>query len=248
MDAVFLTSLFFGCEGWFGENLRGINTSYMSALKYILNVRTSTRNDLVMIECGYPEVNALVKGYQRNTYQKLLFRNQSIHDDPFKLIIEITDGLRQTEYIKNLAGTSDCFKDVSMENIKTKIRNCNGSKAVAYKLSNPLLSVHDVYSRNKFDINEHKRVAFTRFRLSAHNLNIERGRWVRPITPIDRRLCECGNFIQNEEHVLKYCNLTGIIRSMYPQIIFELPEFMNHDTKTIVNIIYEILRTFDPIT
>ena len=51
---------------------------------------------------------------------------------------------------------------------------------------------------------EHRRV-FTRFRISAHNLAIERGRYTRPPTPIEERTCKHCPQVEDESHVLMQC-------------------------------------------
>ena len=61
-------------------------------------------------------------------------------------------------------------------------------------------------------IPEHERIAFTRIRLSSHDLSFEKGRWSR-IAPNDR-LCPCGE-IQTDHHVLLQCRLTQVIREEY---------------------------------
>ena len=57
-------------------------------------------------------------------------------------------------------------------------------------------------------INNHShRVALCKLRISAHTLAIERGRYTRPITPLEERTCKhChANKIEDEEHFLLEC-------------------------------------------
>ena len=51
------------------------------------------------------------------------------------------------------------------------------------------------------------RNAITRFRASSHTLEIERGRWTNPITPIDNRLCTLCQSVEDEIHFLFHCRL-----------------------------------------
>ena len=74
----------------------------------------------------------------------------------------------------------------------------------------PNLMSPDLYKSKS--IPEYLRIAFTRFRLSSHRLKFETGRWSR--IPSNQRLCECGN-IQDEEHVLLFCEQTKYIRQKY---------------------------------
>ncbi len=52
--------------------------------------------------------------------------------------------------------------------------------------------------------------AMTKFRISAHNLAIERGRYTRPPTPVNDRICSfcSGNVIEDEFHFLMTCKKT----------------------------------------
>ena len=129
--------------------------------------------------------------------------------------------------------------------LQNKLNLCSDSKVITYKLVNPQLTCHDIYKSKIYNIDEYKRIEFSRFRLSAHKLNVEKGRWVRPITPINRRFCPCGHETQNEQHVLVNCPLSDSVRLNYPHIDFNVTALMKlNDYKTLVNIIYEILRCY----
>ena len=49
------------------------------------------------------------------------------------------------------------------------------------------------------------RNAISKIRTSSHTLAIERGRYTRPKTPIEQRLCEFCDVIEDEEHFLVAC-------------------------------------------
>ena len=53
----------------------------------------------------------------------------------------------------------------------------------------------------------HLITSMARYRMSSHNLNIERGRYNNPITPINQRICtRCDlNEIDDEIHLLLHC-------------------------------------------
>ena len=54
----------------------------------------------------------------------------------------------------------------------------------------------------------HLITAMARYRMSSHDLKIERGRFNNPITPINQRICtRCeSNEIDDEIHLLLHCN------------------------------------------
>ena len=60
---------------------------------------------------------------------------------------------------------------------------------------------------NTIEPMQHKK-AVTRFRVSAHGLAIERGRYTRPPTPLEQRICNvCPNKpIEDEFHFLMECD------------------------------------------
>ena len=44
-------------------------------------------------------------------------------------------------------------------------------------------------------------------------MKVETGRWSR--TPRENRLCECGNVVEDEEHVLLFCPKTDLARAKF---------------------------------
>ena len=56
------------------------------------------------------------------------------------------------------------------------------------------------------DFNQRK--SFTKFRISNHKLKIETGRYSKPITPLEERICEkcLSDEIESEEHLLLKCS------------------------------------------
>ena len=51
------------------------------------------------------------------------------------------------------------------------------------------------------------RIAISRLRASSHVLEIERGRYTRPKTPITERLCPFCNVVEDEQHFLLICKI-----------------------------------------
>lgn len=88
----------------------------------------------------------------------------------------------------------------------------SSSKVDMYMSMNHEMSVHHVYAAPTY-IPDHLRVSFSRFRLSAHRLRVETGRWMR--IPRNERLCVCNIDIQNEAHVMFHCPITLPIRQTY---------------------------------
>ena len=78
-------------------------------------------------------------------------------------------------------------------------------KADTYRLFKTRLKLENYL----IDTNNRKhRVAFTKLRLSDHNLMIENGMHRRPITPREYRFCpHCSLQVENEIHSLTTCNI-----------------------------------------
>ena len=92
----------------------------------------------------------------------------------------------------------------------------NSSRRLTYKQINPHFSISALYT-DKHTIKEQHRVAYTRFRLSAHSLACETGRWNRRgrgRIPLEERLCSCGQ-VQTETHVITSCPLSQHLRDLY---------------------------------
>ena len=119
-----------------------------------------------------------------------------------------------------------------MEGIKV---NINSSKRKVYLEINPSLESTTVYS--KWNISEHKRIEYTRARLSSHNLKIETGRWSR--TPREERLCPCKLGILTEEHVLLFCQSTKQVRDKYKLSSRNITELFNQEGHLVVHFVYE---------
>ena len=68
------------------------------------------------------------------------------------------------------------------------------------------------------------RNAISKIRASSHTLNIERGRYTRPKTPVEMRLCEVCSVVEDEKHFvtdcqensLERCTLYSLIHSYSP--------------------------------
>ena len=106
---------------------------------------------------------------------------------------------------------------------KERIFSSQRTWAITYRLINPDLVVHSIYTSSDI-LDDDFRIAFTRLRLSSHRLRIETGRWAR--IPKERRLCQCGLAVQTEKHVLTECTLVAEIRHSYSNESFDFNEFL----------------------
>ena len=111
---------------------------------------------------------------------------------------------------------------------------------------NPDLSLHKAYTTTEY-VNERERLVFTKFRLSSHHLKIETGRRAR--IAADDRICDCGQGVQDECHVLFACPKSASVRQRFgvnDGVYGDIGEFMSTmEVHALVTFVYECMRIFD---
>ena len=118
------------------------------------------------------------------------------------------------------------------------------SKSITYREINPTFELHPIYKTRDETVDDYLRIAFTRFRTSSHRLKVETGRWSRILR--ERRLCQCGEGVQTEEHVLLHCDLTITIKEKYGQEVDCFESFMcSRKSKAQLQMLHEILKLFE---
>jgi hypothetical protein len=114
--------------------------------------------------------------------------------------------------------TYDPYLDVSLKHvyILTNMVHC-------YRTLKDSLHRYETYISDIRNIS-HRNI-LTRFRTSNHKLHIETGRYTRPITPVENRICSNCNSksVEDEIHFLMYC-----------------PKFENHSWEDLRNIAHVI--------
>ena len=70
MECALLSSVFYSCEVWINNSVRLIEVAHRSMVKELLGVRTSTPNDVCLVEAGMCSAKAKVKDIQREFIQK----------------------------------------------------------------------------------------------------------------------------------------------------------------------------------
>ena len=97
------------------------------------------------------------------------------------------------------------------------------------------------------------RVAMTRLILSSHNLNIESGRWQRPITSRENRKCTLCNKVEDEFHFIFECSAFVQLRKQYikpyfwkrPSMTKMIELFKVQNVKTFKNLSVYIFKAFE---
>ena len=131
MQCALLSSLFYSCEAWINNSVRLIEVGHRSMVKELLGVRTSTPNDVCLVEAGMCSAEAKVKDIQR---EFMLVWNlcKNANTEGHQYLTEIMDS--ENDY---------CIKDkLSREK---RIRDSPNLKSVLYLACNPNLTVHEIY-------------------------------------------------------------------------------------------------------
>ena len=196
LNAAIISSLLYACETWLGSEIKDVEKVYVSAIKAVLGVRETTRNDTTLIEAGMPSLSQLIKKRTRAFMKKELNSGRT-QDTPLIKIYKLCESKR-TKGFTFLSKVVNPATQPEMS-IVEKFRNQDTSKARTYREINPELTTHKAYTTREY-INERERLTFTKFRLSSHHLKIETGRWAR--IDVEDRVCDCGGGVQDEQHVL----------------------------------------------
>ena len=242
VEAAFNAAILYSCESWLDTSFQMMNSMYMTAIKLLLGVRTSTPNNLCLAELGMPPLSALIKHKQAMCIRKLIQTRRDIANDPFMFAFELTrtGNHRMYNHINSIL-EGDTSLETALSNLRANIQASDKTKCVTYSRINPTYTIHEVYS-NTGNIPEYIRLAFTRLRLSSHRLRIETGRWSRLAR--EQRLCECG-LVQDECHVMCDCPRTQVLRTSYdkpvifPKVLIEAKDI--NDFK----FIYDVLKTYE---
>ena len=246
VTAAFNAAILYGCEGWLDCSCNVMNSLYVGGLKMLLGVRSTTTNDLCLLELGMPPLQALVKDKQQSFFNWILDERHDMNDDPFMFVWRLTQvsNRKMFNYIENVLSDTDHVGTAGWL-LRDKVRRSDRTKSTTYMEINPELSVHPVYSKsmsNECFIPECYRIYFSRMRLSSHRLRVELGRWAR--LPRAQRLCPCGS-IQDEPHVLCVCPFTQPLRNSYGHAVI-YPEVLHNATNLDdFRFIHDVLKYFE---
>ena len=247
-DSAVKSSIFYGAETWITNELGIAESTYLATVKRLLAVRASTNTDIVLLEAGLPTPKAFIKQKQHLFMQKLLSRDNFWDSYIGKTVsMSIQYKSDSGKILKKLIDTpSDYdFSEASITSMKQRVLTSSLTRHDFYRDINQYMSLSFIYT-SMSTVPEYHRIAFTRLRLMSHRLRIETGRWTRPKTPIERRLCRCG-MIQTEEHALLHCPLTAHLRSDFINEFSDIYSLFNltaESANDVSQLCYEVLKFF----
>ena len=246
LEACFMAAMLYGSESWLTNNLAKVEKYYHAAVKMVLAVRVSTPNVLCLLEIGLPDLASYILE-RRAAFMSRMSKSLS-RDEPFWKVYELctresTPGSRFLQSASNYDGNIMTDARSKLQQL-CRNRALLATKFATYNFLNVNLEVHPMYTQRMY-VFEQYRKAFTRFRLSSHDLKIETGRWSR--IPRNERFCVCSDVVQDEFHVLFLCPNTSQIRSGIPCLFenennFEF--FFQQECNAVAKTIHNVLNAY----
>ncbi len=246
-DAAITTSVLYGCESWLNCDIKPIEKQYKWCIKQLLGVRKTTNNDVCMVELGLPSLRAIIKAKQRKFFHKMWPERNTMDDDPLMHAVRLAMSYNDqvSRYINDLTFNNVDDVEEDKQTMRLNITNSVSNRLNFYKRINPNLVVHEIYKNNQH-VNDLKRISWTRLRLSAHSLAVEKGRWNRRGRGrllLEERLCSCG-LVQTEAHVIESCPLSLHLRNMYNITTVEELLLDRTDYSIVCDVIHKLLALY----
>ena len=241
-SAALTSAILYGMETWLSNAaIEAARPIYTQCIRLLLGVRRTTAGDLCLIEADQPSLIHRVKCSQKKTIEKLILERENINDDPFGHVWSIVRNAR-TPCAKYILALANYDAEEESARFKEKILSSTRTKYQTYRTwMNPELKKHPMYSDR--NVREYQRLTTTRFRLSSHCLEIEKGRWTRK--PKEERLCPSCCVVQDEQHALKDCQQNSSIRQQFANADLRLPHvFATEPTHTMTSMCHDLLKNF----
>jgi len=165
------SAVLYSCETWISNDFKILDTPYLTTLKQMLGVRSTTCSDLIYIETGLPDVKSLIIDRQIK-YLKCL---RTAHvDDYIDKIIKMaihhrTPMGRRLRYLETLHANVRTQCEMFLDTVSQRVLHSNTSRRQLYLLMNPSLEAHTSInslkpSNPKTHIKEVHRISLTRMR------------------------------------------------------------------------------------
>ena len=207
LEACVLSSLLHNSETFGNIYPTKIEKLYMKLIKSALNVRTSTPNEIILIETGLRPLKATIYGRQLNFFRRF---KQSLqvggvrHQMLEEMLSNPSDYIKHYVELERKYNSSDQIHNEFTEAMKTSVRNKaerGRYKFAMYLKLNPSLERSPCLRPQSDPITKD----IIRFRLGSHFLPIETGRWCRK--PREERVCRTCGTVGDEEHYVYTCPL-----------------------------------------
>ena len=264
-----ITPIFnYGSEVWGFYPAKSVETTHMSFCKRMLKVKQTTQNDFVHGELGRVD-------YQSLRYINIVkFWLKLIQTDERKYIrLTYNMMLNDLEMKPNKQNWASMVKHLLSRLGFFEVWNAQGVGNICNFISAVKTRVKDIYtqdwhsrleksSRARFYVNianfkcqtylnalniEKYRRSLCKFRVSAHRLEVETGRWTKPVkTPLNERICFICGVLEDEFHFILECPLYSDLRQNYIQRYYwqraNMPKLIQLMTAESVRVIKKTLQ------
>ena len=224
-------AILYSCEAWgnIDELAEQILLMERKALKRCLGVKNSVQNDILYHELSIPDIIAKIWKLQQKFFAKIMML------EPEEAIVrQLVDRYREDEeymldensflahYLQLYADhmdsstTANNIVETNIKERKDRLLIEETSKITLYKEITNL--EHNAILYKSF-VNDELRMRITRWRLSCHKLRIETGRYTRPSTPRNERLCKICSVVEDELHALFQCPAHIFIRLKFQSLL-----------------------------
>ena len=202
LQACVSSALLHNCEA-FGNNLPAdLESLYFTLVKTALGVRTTTANDLALVESGLLNLRGMIESRQHKFYETFIsnLQQESARQSVFSVLRN--NGNKYLKHYSNILHSYASPKDIKTnhreqikERIKRKADSNEHYKHQLYMSFNPELSVGLLSKPYSY--------AFSRLRLSSHSMPVELGRWTR--LKRESRVCGVCKTVGDEKHYIYNC-------------------------------------------
>ena len=183
-----------------------LNDAEVKALCAILGVKKGTTIDLIYHELQRCRIGSRIRDRQYRFFQKLTGMSQD--DAIVKVVIDNFSDSLMLSYYRNLREKNGENEIREREN---RIKSSQQSMC-KYYVELDLMKNSQIYHSM---LSDYYRIILSRWRLSNHSLNIETGRYTKPITLRENRICTLCKVLENEEHVVFNCPRYDDLRISY---------------------------------
>ena len=207
-----LSSLVYNGETWASANFDHLEVIYRRMLKSSGGVGMTVCNEFVYLELGIVSLRTQVMIKQYRFWKSVM---EMCEGNPIVYVIKEArrQKVKEVRYYDKLINDHSNVDEIIAkfyDKIRNDIRNkaANGrSKYITYLQINPHLNTPTFYK----DTHQFQHMSMiAKLRTSSHNLLVEMGR--RTGTARERRICICGNNVEDEKHFIVDCNIYDDIR------------------------------------
>ena len=184
------------------------------ALRAILKLRSGTANDLILHELRRGDIISKIRDRQYKFYRKI--RDIPDGEAIVQNVLEICKNDRIIKYYESLHDHNN-VDDINEREARIHISTKSLTKYYAEMNFSKISVIYCSF------LDDNLRSIITRWRLSNHDLNIQKGRYNSESERKERqeRVCALCNVLEDEQHVIFDCKKYNDLRVKYMDLLTE---------------------------